>query len=182
MRSAVNRSDLTRTEKEIITAILNLWLHHRNGPLGYIHPSKRMIARRATCTERTVQRCLQMLKASGVLIVVRNEKGGRRLAPHYRLNLIGLLTLCGSDIPQEMEGFLTMIDSRFSAPDNRQNRCDRMSQKGDSEVSKCLPLREAKCLPVYRAYRWPAFETNKPAQKSDTIRIVWMDGKAVGNA
>ena len=187
VRQAIKRAPLTRAEREITIVLTNLWFVHRNGQFGFIHPSKRAIAKRARCTERTVQRCLQMLKGADVLTITKNEKGGKRLAPHYRLSITALLTLCNADIPTETEGYLKAMHTTDSeSPIDGKSNGKLPQPKGD----KCLPLggseRETKCLPVYSTYiGWPnGRENTNPKIENLSLKtsLVWAGGEGVGNA
>ena len=111
VRSAIKHSDLSRANKDVTTAIVNLWFHHRNGPEGVIHPGRDKLAKSAKCTVKSVSRCLSMLKVAGVVVAVKYENGGQ-LSTRYRVRIGALLALCGCDIPGEIGGQLYAIPSK----------------------------------------------------------------------
>ena len=109
LRSAVRHSAMTPGQKAVTTAILNLWLHHRNGPKGYIHPGRAKIAKAAKVTEKTVSRTMAVLRTAGVLRVRRRLHGEGQHPTEYTMGLVPMLELCGAEIPEWTEGELTEI-------------------------------------------------------------------------
>ena len=94
VRKAIRGSKMTRGQKEITTAIVNLWFHHRNGPEGIIRPGRKRLARHTQFTIKTVSRTFATLKKAGVLTATKNPKGGVR-PTHYIVNLNNLMAFCG---------------------------------------------------------------------------------------
>lgn len=86
----IRRVMLTKSERDILMAVVNLWFHHANGPLGYIHPGCETLANRANVSVITVKRALSRLRDYGVISAINHAKGGRNHATDYTVNLIKL--------------------------------------------------------------------------------------------
>lgn len=97
VRQAIRKGDLTKGERDVTLAIVNLWFHHRNGPKGYIHPGREKLAKSAGVTVKTVSRTLASLRAAGVLTPLNGVSGGGKTPTHYTVNTHALLVLCGCD-------------------------------------------------------------------------------------
>ncbi len=101
MRGAVRKSPMTKGERDVTLAMLNVWFHHRNGPKKYIHPSREALAKKAGVSVRTVATVLSILRDSGALIVMSDHlKGGQGRATRYRFDDLSLLAMCGLDMGQ----------------------------------------------------------------------------------
>lgn len=98
MRGAVRKGLLTKGERDVTMALLNVWFHHRNGPKKFIHPSRAAIAKKAGVSEKTVSRTLYLLRSCGALIVMSDLRGGHHRATRYRFDDLALLVMCGLDI------------------------------------------------------------------------------------
>lgn len=97
MRARVrNCEDFTKTERDIMIFMLNLWFHHENGPKGYIHPGRALIAQKCQCTTKTASRTLAKLRAAAIIVSLNEPKGGR-LATQYVLDISALAAFCGCD-------------------------------------------------------------------------------------
>lgn len=97
MRARVKQcEDLTKTERDITVFLLNLWFRHANGPKGYIHPGRNLIAKKCGCTTKTASRTLGKLRASGIIIPLNDPKGGR-LSTQYIIDVSSLAVFCGCD-------------------------------------------------------------------------------------
>ena len=96
VRSAIRNSELTRGQKEVTVAVANLWFHHRTGHDKVVRAGQRKIAKTAKASIPTVYRTLCLLEAAGVLIAVKNPKGGSG-PTHYKMDLNALMTFCGCD-------------------------------------------------------------------------------------
>ena len=103
VRDAIRNSELTRSQKDVTLAVTNLWFHHRTGYEKVVRAGQRKIAKRAKVTTQTVYRTLCRLEAAGILIAVKNPKGGSG-PTHYKMDLHALMTFCGCDWVDE---FLT---------------------------------------------------------------------------
>ena len=86
MRKCVVMAEITKSERDVALALLDIWFQHRNGPNGCIYPSRETIANRARVSVKTVSRTLDMLRRIGALVVVSNTNGGRNRATQYRIN------------------------------------------------------------------------------------------------
>lgn len=98
MRDAVRKGGFSKSERDVTLAILNMWFHHRNGPKGFIHPSRKMIAKKADVSVKTVSRTLAMLRGFGALVPVSGTRGGKSHATQYKVDDLGLYQLCGGDM------------------------------------------------------------------------------------
>jgi len=96
VRSAIRKSEMTKSDRDITVAIVNLWFHHRNGPKGYIHPGRKHLAKKARVTIMTVARCLAKLRAGGMITPVRNLHGEGQNPTHYTVNIHAILVFCGA--------------------------------------------------------------------------------------
>ena len=106
LRRAVLQSDMTRTQKAVAIPILNLWLHHRNGTKGRIHPGRERLAKEAKASIRTVASTLKILRDAGVIKVRARPNGEGQKPTEYTLNTIALIVFCGADLPKWIEGEL----------------------------------------------------------------------------
>jgi DNA-binding transcriptional ArsR family regulator len=106
IRADIRKSDMTRGEKDVTLAIVNLWFYHKSGPKGFIAPGRAALAKKASVTERTVSRALAMLRAAGVLEATSNLNGEGQKRTRYKVRMLPLMLLCGSDIPEWIEGDL----------------------------------------------------------------------------
>ena len=106
----------TRSQKEIIGYLLNLWLNHRYGPKGYIHPGRPLIERRTKTSRRTINYTLKMLRDLKILIPIAFEEGVGHNATRYLFNL---------------ERFVAAIDG-----------FDKSGIKAQDGVQNCTPLRK----------------------------------------
>jgi hypothetical protein len=74
---------LTNSEIKVLVALVNLWLYHRNGPKGYIHPGRKLLAKKAGVSVVTVARSLEIFRILGIAKAIRNLKGGNGRATQY---------------------------------------------------------------------------------------------------
>lgn len=88
-----NKAGLTRSEAEALVCLVNLWLHHRNGPNGYIHPGRKLIAKRAKCSVPTVARALKLFRELELISPIKHLKGGQRTATQYTVNFTAIREL-----------------------------------------------------------------------------------------
>lgn len=139
LRFAVRHSNMTRGQKAVTVAILNLWLHHRNGPKSYIHPGRFKIAKVAEVTEKTVSRTMAVLRTAGVLRVRARLHGQGQRPTEYTMDVIALLELCGAEIPQAAPGELVEINSF---------RVWLAGQMSHHSKPKCPTTGETKCPTV----------------------------------
>jgi len=104
IRGMIKKSNLTRAEREVTIAIVNLWFNHRYGEKGYIHPSASSLAKKTRFCSKTVMRCMWFLRDCGVLIVVPNDTKGKRVAIRYKVDMIALHEVCESEFPKLLMG------------------------------------------------------------------------------
>ena len=109
LRQAISESGMTRGQKAVTTKIVDLWMHHRNGPKGYIHPGREKLAKAAKVSVRTVATTLSELRSAGVLRVVGRPKGEGQRPTEYAISTLRLLDLCGVDRPDWAEGELAEV-------------------------------------------------------------------------
>jgi len=101
----VDRDILTEKQIAVTMKMLNLWLHHKSGKKGYIHPSRDFVCKAARCVPMTVSRTFAVLRAAGILIPVSGIKGGQAFATRYRFNVMAMLRFVGADdLADEMAG------------------------------------------------------------------------------
>lgn len=95
-RENVRKSNLTRTEKEVVLAFLNHWFVHRQK--GAVHPGRKKIAKKANASMRIVNYTLSMLREFQVIEAVAFERGnngeGFGKATEYILDTSKLVGLC----------------------------------------------------------------------------------------
>ena len=95
-RGRVRRSNLSRTEKEILLAFLNHWFVHRHD--GPVHPGRKRLSGKAKASRRMVNYALAMFREFGALEAVAHETGnsaeGMGLATEYTVDAIKLIDLC----------------------------------------------------------------------------------------
>jgi hypothetical protein len=108
-REAVKKSPLTRAQKDILAAVANLWLHHRNGPRGVIHPGREKLARITKTSVRTVASTLGMLRNAGVLTAVARPNGEGQRPTEYTMSLSAMCDLCGVEMPKHAAGELVEL-------------------------------------------------------------------------
>ncbi len=96
VRSAIRKSEMTKSDRDITVALVNLWFYHRNGPKGYIYPGRKRLAKKARVTIKTVSRCLAKLRAGGMVTPVENLYGEGQNPTHYTVNIHAILVFCGA--------------------------------------------------------------------------------------
>lgn len=102
VRNAIRKGPFTKGERDVTLALVNIWFYHENGPKGYIHPSRKMLAKRAGVSVRTVASTLSKLRAGGMILPVSSVKGGKAKATRYVVDISYLLTFCGADWVDEL--------------------------------------------------------------------------------
>lgn len=108
VRTAIRKSSLTKSEQAVTIAVANLWFHHKGK--GVMHPGRERIAKSARVSIKTVTRTLSKMKASGCIVAVSHESGGRA-ATRYRVRFVPLLMFCGAKLPEWIEGELVPLSS-----------------------------------------------------------------------
>lgn len=100
LRQAVRKAGFSKAHRDVTLAILNYWLHHKSSGKGYMHPSRKVIAKKSEVSVRTVATVLDNLRAARVLLPVSRLGGGRSFATRYKLDELALMQFCGLDIRQ----------------------------------------------------------------------------------
>jgi hypothetical protein len=89
IRAVIRRSALSSVEREVCTAIVNLWWgKNKTGQtarglglsIAPIHPGTSKIARHAKVNVRSAYRAMKVLKALSVIEVLEHQNGGRNAA------------------------------------------------------------------------------------------------------
>jgi DNA-binding transcriptional ArsR family regulator len=137
VREVIRDSYMSKGEQAVTLAVVNLWLHHRNGPKGHIHPGRERLARSAKVSVRTVASTLAKLREGGVLIVVARPRGEGQKPTQYRVNLIEIFRFCGADLPAWMEGNLTPF-SGGSGGQNCTPDCTPLAHHWRAEIAHSL--------------------------------------------
>jgi hypothetical protein len=101
--------------RAVLIAVVDLWFFHRNGPKGYIHPSRQKLADRARCKVRTVSTALGVFRRLGILIPVSGVKGGKGFATRYSVDLSAVLVIC--DREDLVEAFLQFDTAQLCPTD-----------------------------------------------------------------
>lgn len=96
VRSSVRACrDLTKGDREVLVAMLNLSWHY--GGRRPIYPGVARLAKRAKVTERTVKRALAKFRAAGLIEVVSHASGGKG-STRYTLDEVAILVLCDAKL------------------------------------------------------------------------------------
>lgn len=86
-RRRVGKLPLTKSERDILMALVNLWFAHRYKS-GFIHPGREWLAKKAKVKSvKTVSRALSLFRDTGWVEAGAYQKGGTGKATHYRVNL-----------------------------------------------------------------------------------------------
>ena len=133
VRLAVRNSGLTKSEKLVTIALVNIWFHHR--AKGEMHPGREKIARREQVSVKTVTRTMAKLREAGCLVVVSHPKGGRA-STRYRLDPFRLMETCGVDFPKVASGNLAPFEAG-----NVPLSGGEMSRLGGDKMSHGLKVR-----------------------------------------
>lgn len=107
----IPRESLTKGERAVLMVVVNLWFYHRNGPKGYIHPGRKLIAKRADVCIRTAATALERLRAVGVVAPIKYAKGGT-LATQYTVDLMRLREVYDPCGVKEVDGDLIQFPAR----------------------------------------------------------------------
>lgn len=134
---AFKTGKVSRTERDLVRTVLNLWFHHRGeGQMGVIRPGRAYLARKNKCSVRTVASLLKRLRDEGLLLTIAYAKGGRR-ATQYRLDVHALMVWCGVKFPEVVKGALKLLTRPLKAVARiYQNRA--MSAHGNNNPCKWI--------------------------------------------
>ena len=112
VREVIRNSDMTKGEKAVTLAFVNLWFHHRNGPKGHIHPGREKLAKTAQVSVRTVASTLDLLRQAGVIVAIGRLHGEGQRPTQYKVRIGALFGFCGADVPEWIEGALTPVKAQ----------------------------------------------------------------------
>ncbi len=117
IRQIIRKSSLTRAQREITLAIVNLWFCHRNGQKGYIHPGREKIAKSTKASVKTVSRCMGILRDKGILQATQFLNGAGENPTHYKVDIYQLIkSLSNGGRIEEIDGQLKLIYSTENDP------------------------------------------------------------------
>ncbi len=86
-RRIIRKSDFTRAERDVLISLANLWFYHRNGRKGFVHPGRKVLAKKARVSVVTVARALSTFRELSFLKPIKYEKGGTGCATQYAVSL-----------------------------------------------------------------------------------------------
>jgi hypothetical protein len=144
LRYCVRRSAMTPGQRAVTLALLNLWLHHRKGDKGYIHPGRAKIAKATRYTEKTVSRAMAVLREAGALRARKRLHGEGQHPTEYTMDLLALLVLCGAEIPEWAPGKLVEFDG-YTMPSGNEVAGQVSHQNG----RECPTTGDRKCPTAY---------------------------------
>lgn len=99
------RDLLSKSERDVLITIVNLWFYHKGGPEGYIHPGCEKIAKRSKVSVVTVKRTLSLLREHGIVVALAYANGGRK-ATRYTVDLTALRNVLNPHGVKTLEGKL----------------------------------------------------------------------------
>lgn len=120
------REMLTKSERDVLLVVVNLWFYHKCGRDGFIHPGRNKIAKRADVSVVTVARALARLRAYGFVDAVDYAKGGRK-ATRYFVDLDCILETLNPHGVETLAGRLLAFPGRA---------IDTVSRRADDTVSR----------------------------------------------
>jgi len=97
VRDCIKNGAFSKSERDVTMALVNVWFHHRNGPKGFIHPSREQIAKKTGVSVKAVSRTFALLRDLDVLRAVSSIKGGHGKATQYTVDVWTLCAFCGAD-------------------------------------------------------------------------------------
>lgn len=83
MRGLVKRGPFTKSERDVLKAFIDHWLHHRKDKDGVVYPGRKRLAKKANVTARTVTSALALFRASGMIVAVARLEGLDGKATEY---------------------------------------------------------------------------------------------------
>ncbi len=95
VRQSIRSGPFTKGERDVTLAFFNHWFQNRRSGIGFVHPGRNKLAKRADTSIKTVTRTLEKLRLHGVIIAKSNDLGGGRRATRYAVSLAHLYDLCG---------------------------------------------------------------------------------------
>jgi len=107
----------TNSEIKCLIAIVNLWLYHRNGTKGFIHPGCPRIAKKVKVCRKTVSRSLECLRDLGIISPIKHMKGGCGKATQYVVDVAAIVDAFDPSDVTSAPGELTLLSGTFE-PEN----------------------------------------------------------------
>ena len=95
VRTSIRKSEMTKSDRDITIALVNLWFYHKGGAKKYIHPGRKHLAKKAGVTVKTVSRCLARLRTAQIISPIKNPRGEGQKPTQYTVNIHNLLVFCG---------------------------------------------------------------------------------------
>jgi len=112
MRSAIRSGKFTKSERDVMLALVNHWFAHRAKDDGIIHPGRKKLAKKAKVSLKTVSRCLGMLRENNAIIAVAHLHGMNGNATEYAVDTAAFFKLCGAKIPDWLVNGETNVPSQ----------------------------------------------------------------------
>ena len=97
VRHVIRQGPFTKGQRDVTLALFEHWFYHKSGPRDYIYPGRTKLSKKARVSINTVKRTLAMLRAADILHPISSPKGEGQKPTCYRVEVINLMTLCGSD-------------------------------------------------------------------------------------
>lgn len=120
-RRRVGKLPLTKSERDILMAVVNLWFAHRY-KAGFIHPGRERLAKKAKVKSvKTVTRALARFCHMGFIEAGAYPKGGTGKATHYRVNLEAIQNAAEPCTVQTAPGILIPFRPRQTGTQGAQN-------------------------------------------------------------
>jgi DNA-binding transcriptional MocR family regulator len=94
VRSFVRMGPFTKSERDILKAFVDHWLHHRKSKDGVVYPGRKRLAKRAGVTGRTVTSALALFRASGMIVATARLEGRDGKATEYWVDADRLEEVC----------------------------------------------------------------------------------------
>ena len=144
VRQIIKKSDLTKAEKEILTALVNLWVHHYGGRLKYIHPGRKHLAKKAGCTVVTVARALSAFRNFGFIAATKRLNGEGQRPTEYTVDLLKIIQTLSNDMPETVISELVEYVSKTYRNDTTNDtplayQNDTQSKKERTSVKEAFP-------------------------------------------
>lgn len=131
---------LTNSEVRVLVAMTNLWLYHRNGPKGFIHPGCDLLAKKAKVSRKTVSRALELFRKIGIADDIKHIKGGNGRATQYQLDTMKIQKLFDPSGVTELRGQIVPFSGTFAA--------QNVSLKAGQNVPLSKEVADATTLPM----------------------------------
>lgn len=94
LRDLIKRGPFTKSERDVLRAFIDHWLHHRKMKQGVVYPGRKRLAKKANVTTRTVTSALAFFRASGMIVAVARLEGLDGKATEYWVDVERLEDVC----------------------------------------------------------------------------------------